>query len=158
MNAFVVKFLFVQHTNNCRSGEQHQFPGLLKTSDALIHIESRFNVFLSPLFSSQGHCGSCWAFGAAEAFSDRFCVKFNEVKHVNRPLSISSTTAVCLGVKRYLRLFFMHNRVSILCSPLISRQMTCWLAVAPSVVTAVREVGHTVPGNSLCEKDLSQRR
>ena len=22
----------------------------------------------------QGHCGSCWAFGAAEAFSDRICV------------------------------------------------------------------------------------
>ncbi|KAI5058902.1 hypothetical protein GOP47_0027072 [Adiantum capillus-veneris] len=26
----------------------------------------------------QGHCGSCWAFGAAEALSDRFCIHYNE--------------------------------------------------------------------------------
>ena len=25
----------------------------------------------------QGHCGSCWAFGAAEAFGDRYCVATN---------------------------------------------------------------------------------
>lgn len=39
----------------------------------------------------QGHCGSCWAFGAAEALSDRFCIHFN----VNVTLSENDLVACC---------------------------------------------------------------
>ncbi|KAH9319789.1 hypothetical protein KI387_021558, partial [Taxus chinensis] len=39
----------------------------------------------------EGHCGSCWAFGAAEALSDRFCIHFN----VNVTLSENDLVACC---------------------------------------------------------------
>jgi cathepsin B len=31
----------------------------------------------------QGSCGSCWAFGAVESMSDRFCIKFNQSAHIS---------------------------------------------------------------------------
>eukprot|EP00271_Cylindrocystis_brebissonii_P015673 TRINITY_DN38636_c0_g1_i1.p1 TRINITY_DN38636_c0_g1~~TRINITY_DN38636_c0_g1_i1.p1 ORF type:complete len:360 (+),score=54.34 TRINITY_DN38636_c0_g1_i1:65-1144(+) len=39
----------------------------------------------------QGHCGSCWAFGAVEALTDRFCVQGNE----SVALSANDLVACC---------------------------------------------------------------
>ncbi|KAL4354777.1 hypothetical protein GQ457_06G035570 [Hibiscus cannabinus] len=39
----------------------------------------------------QGHCGSCWAFGAVEALSDRFCIHLD----VNISLSANDVVACC---------------------------------------------------------------
>ncbi|XP_020974242.1 cathepsin B-like protease 2 [Arachis ipaensis] len=30
----------------------------------------------------QGHCDSCWAFGAVESLSDRFCIHFDVVSNL----------------------------------------------------------------------------
>ncbi|CAF2262629.1 BnaAnng17870D [Brassica napus] len=38
-----------------------------------------------------GHCGSCWAFGAVESLSDRFCIKYN----MNISLSVNDLLACC---------------------------------------------------------------
>ncbi|KAL1350805.1 hypothetical protein AAHE18_06G050900 [Arachis hypogaea] len=38
-----------------------------------------------------GHCGSCWAFGAVESLSDRFCIHFD----VNISLSVNDLLACC---------------------------------------------------------------
>ncbi|XP_012569587.1 cathepsin B-like protease 2 [Cicer arietinum] len=39
----------------------------------------------------QGHCGSCWAFGAVESLSDRFCIHLD----VNVSLSVNDMVACC---------------------------------------------------------------
>ncbi|KAJ9187975.1 hypothetical protein P3X46_003382 [Hevea brasiliensis] len=39
----------------------------------------------------QGHCGSCWAFGAVESLSDRFCIHFG----MNLSLSVNDLLACC---------------------------------------------------------------
>lgn len=39
----------------------------------------------------QGHCGSCWAFGAVESLSDRFCIQFG----LNISLSVNDLLACC---------------------------------------------------------------
>ncbi|KAL6009031.1 Cathepsin B-like protease 3 [Asimina triloba] len=39
----------------------------------------------------QGHCGSCWAFGAVESLSDRFCIHFG----MNISLSVNDLLACC---------------------------------------------------------------
>ncbi|KAK4710680.1 hypothetical protein R3W88_005193 [Solanum pinnatisectum] len=33
-------------------------------------------MFSVPYIADQGHCGSCWAFGAVESLSDRFCIHY----------------------------------------------------------------------------------
>lgn len=39
----------------------------------------------------QGHCGSCWAFGAVESLSDRFCIHFG----MNISLSVNDLLSCC---------------------------------------------------------------
>jgi cathepsin B len=39
----------------------------------------------------QGHCGSCWAFGAVECLQDRFCIHMN----MNISLSVNDLLACC---------------------------------------------------------------
>uniref|UniRef100_A0A7C8ZIM3 Peptidase C1A papain C-terminal domain-containing protein n=1 Tax=Opuntia streptacantha TaxID=393608 RepID=A0A7C8ZIM3_OPUST len=39
----------------------------------------------------QGHCGSCWAFGAVESLQDRFCIHFG----MNISLSVNDLLACC---------------------------------------------------------------
>ncbi|KAK7284490.1 hypothetical protein RJT34_19236 [Clitoria ternatea] len=43
------------------------------------------------LIKDQGHCGSCWAFGAVESLQDRFCIHFG----VNVSLSVNDLLACC---------------------------------------------------------------
>ncbi|RWW11214.1 hypothetical protein BHE74_00028784 [Ensete ventricosum] len=46
----------------------------------------------------QGHCGSCWAFGAVESLSDRFCIQFGMV----RPARFLSLQNISLSVNDLL--------------------------------------------------------
>ncbi|KAK4606757.1 hypothetical protein RGQ29_000835 [Quercus rubra] len=64
----------------------------------------------------QGHCGSCWAFGAVEALSDRFCIHFG----MNISLSANDLVACCGfmcgsgcdgGYPIYAWRYFVHHGV-----------------------------------------------
>ncbi|XP_044494097.1 cathepsin B-like protease 2 isoform X2 [Mangifera indica] len=64
----------------------------------------------------QGHCGSCWAFGAVEALSDRFCIHFG----MNISLSVNDLLACCGflcgsgcdgGYPIYAWRYFVHHGV-----------------------------------------------
>ncbi|XP_068662704.1 cathepsin B-like protease 3 [Aristolochia californica] len=54
----------------------------------LLNFNDFFGVFN---WMGQGHCGSCWAFGAVESLSDRFCVHLN----VSISLSVNDVLACC---------------------------------------------------------------
>ncbi|GAB2298129.1 Cathepsin B-like protease 3 [Dionaea muscipula] len=64
----------------------------------------------------QGHCGSCWAFGAVESLSDRFCIQFG----MNLSLSVNDLLACCGflcgngcngGYSIYAWRYFVHHGV-----------------------------------------------
>ncbi|THU62616.1 hypothetical protein C4D60_Mb01t06980 [Musa balbisiana] len=46
---------------------------------------------VKPMPYNEGHCGSCWAFGAVESLSDRFCVHFG----MNISLSVNDLLSCC---------------------------------------------------------------
>ncbi|KAL6223309.1 hypothetical protein ACLB2K_006696 [Fragaria x ananassa] len=63
-----------------------------------------------------GHCGSCWAFAAVEALSDRFCIQFGK----NTSLSVNDLLACCGfmcgngcdgGIPIYAWRYFVHHGV-----------------------------------------------
>lgn len=64
----------------------------------------------------QGHCGSCWAFGAVESLQDRFCIHFG----MNVTLSVNDLLACCGftcgegcdgGTPIYAWRYFVHQGV-----------------------------------------------
>ncbi|KAK3194458.1 hypothetical protein Dsin_025768 [Dipteronia sinensis] len=64
----------------------------------------------------QGHCGSCWAFGAVESLSDRFCIHFG----MNISLSVNDLLACCGflcgngcngGIPIYAWRYFKHHGI-----------------------------------------------
>ncbi|XP_057534627.1 cathepsin B-like protease 2 [Amaranthus tricolor] len=64
----------------------------------------------------QGHCGSCWAFGAVESLSDRFCIHYG----LNISLSVNDLLACCGflcgsgcngGTPIYAWRYFVHHGV-----------------------------------------------
>lgn len=64
----------------------------------------------------QGHCGSCWAFAAVEALSDRFCIHLQQ----NISLSVNDLLACCGflcgsgcggGTPIYAWRYFVHHGV-----------------------------------------------
>ncbi|KAI8522474.1 hypothetical protein RHMOL_Rhmol13G0000300 [Rhododendron molle] len=68
------------------------------------------------ILCGQGHCGSCWAFGAVESLSDRFCVHFS----MNLSLSVNDVLACCGflcgagcngGYSLYAWRYFVHHGV-----------------------------------------------
>ncbi|KAK8693116.1 hypothetical protein V6N13_070710 [Hibiscus sabdariffa] len=61
--------------------------GLMLIFSFICWTNSRIDFYIK----DQGHCGSCWAFGAVEALSDRFCIHFGS----NIPLSVNDLLACC---------------------------------------------------------------
>eukprot|EP01013_Petalomonas_cantuscygni_P024860 TRINITY_DN46588_c0_g1_i1.p1 TRINITY_DN46588_c0_g1~~TRINITY_DN46588_c0_g1_i1.p1 ORF type:complete len:312 (-),score=64.41 TRINITY_DN46588_c0_g1_i1:538-1473(-) len=46
----------------------------------------------------QGQCGSCWAFGAAESFSDRYCIASGQkAQHVFSPYALMTCSSMNMG-------------------------------------------------------------
>ncbi|CAH9109513.1 unnamed protein product [Cuscuta epithymum] len=54
-------------------------------------MHGQLGLNVSPLDKFLGHCGSCWAFGAVESLTDRFCIKFG----TNVTLSVNDLLACC---------------------------------------------------------------
>ncbi|KAJ4786703.1 Cathepsin B-like cysteine protease [Rhynchospora pubera] len=75
----------------------HQFP-LLTHQNNNISLPKHFDARAAwpqcttiSAILDQGHCGSCWAFGAVESLSDRFCIHFG----MNISLSVNDLLACC---------------------------------------------------------------
>ncbi|KAB1199692.1 Cathepsin B [Morella rubra] len=78
-----------------------------------LHVSNAWPNFI---IKDQGHCGSCWAFGAVESLSDRFCIHFG----MNISLSVNDLVACCGflcgsgcdgGYPIYAWRYFIHHGV-----------------------------------------------
>ncbi|XP_004494492.1 cathepsin B-like protease 2 [Cicer arietinum] len=109
----------------------------------------------------QGHCGSCWAFGAVESLSDRFCIHFD----VNVSLSVNDLLACCgflcgsgcdggdpLSAWRYLA---QHGVVTEECDPYFD-QIGCSHPGCEPAYKTPRCVRKCVNGNQLSKKSKHQ--
>ncbi|KAJ9171628.1 hypothetical protein P3X46_014966 [Hevea brasiliensis] len=82
-------------------------------ADAFLNM---WQCWINFLIKDQGHCGSCWAFGAVESLSDRFCIHFD----LNISLSVNDLLACCGflcgdgcngGYPIYAWRYFVHHGV-----------------------------------------------
>ncbi|KAJ6956782.1 hypothetical protein NC652_007751 [Populus alba x Populus x berolinensis] len=82
----------ISHPKSLRLPEEFDartaWPQCSTIGKILGHFLSCFLIFMVVFM---GHCGSCWAFGAVESLSDRFCIHYG----MNISLSVNDLLACC---------------------------------------------------------------
>ncbi|KAL5275686.1 CTSB family protein [Megaselia abdita] len=82
--SYIKGLMGVHSENHLYKLEENEIDHTLKDEELPENFDSRDNWPKCPTIKEirdQGSCGSCWAFGAVEAMSDRFCIHSNAKKH-----------------------------------------------------------------------------